>query len=106
MNEALKIGMEAINRWIYHGWNYDMTEVDVPDYCNGGLKRVCIPRFLAEAKWTCNLPHMIEKWSNACSSKHPDAYLVAFYANLDSDNRLILLEWVLKNYTGESKLFK
>lgn len=105
MAEALKIGMEAVNRWIYHGWNYEMTSVAVPDYANGGSKLIHIPQFLAEAHWTCNLAHMIEKWYESCRSKHTDAYLTSFYANLDNDNRQILLEWVLANYTDESKLF-
>lgn len=39
------------------------------------------------------------------SPRNPDAYLVKFYANLDGDNRKILLEWVLQNYTDEKKLF-
>ena len=82
-----------------------MVNVEVPDFVNGGSKTVHIPQFLAEAKWTCNLPHMIEKWNNACQPRNPDAYLVKFYANLDGDNRKILLEWVLQNYTDEKKLF-
>ena len=81
-----------------------MTTVDVPDY-NDGTKTITIPQFLAKAKWTCNLPHMIEKWKNACQSRNPDAYIVNFYANLDGNNRKILLEWVLQNYTDERKLF-
>lgn len=60
MTEALKIGIEAVNRWLFHGWNYEMVNVEVPDFVNGGSKTVHIPQFLAEAKWTCNLPHMIE----------------------------------------------
>lgn len=105
MTEALKIGIEAVNRWLFYGWNYEMVNVEVPDFVNGGSKTVHIPQFLAEAKWTCNLPHMIEKWNNACQPRNPDAYLVKFYANLDGDNRKILLEWVLQNYTDEKKLF-
>lgn len=104
MTEALKIGIEAVNRWLFHGWNYETIRVEVGNY-NGGTKTVDIPQFLAEAKWTCNLPHMIEKWNNACRSRNPDAYLVKFYSMLDGDNRKILLEWVLQNYTDEKKLF-
>ena len=69
MTEALKIGIEAVNRWLFHGWNYEMVNVEVPDFVNGGSKTVHIPQFLAEAKWTCNLPHMIEKWNNACQPR-------------------------------------
>ena len=105
MTEALKIGIEAVNRWLFHGWNYDSVDTEIPDYATGGPKHVVIPRFLAEAKWTCNLPHMIDKWTSACRSQNPDAYLVKFYADLDNENRRILLEWVLQNYTDERKLF-
>lgn len=97
--------MEAINRWLFHAWNYEQINAEVPDYFRGGTTRVHIPRFLAEAKWTCNLNHMIDKWNEACRSRNTDAYLVTFYANLDGDNRKILLEWVLQNYTDEKKLF-
>lgn len=97
--------MEAINRWLFHAWNYEQINAEVPDYFCGGTTRVHIPRFLAEAKWTCNLNHMIDKWNEACRSRNTDAYLVTFYANLDGDNRKILLEWVLQNYTDEKKLF-
>ena len=48
---------------------------------------------------------MIDKWNEACRPRNTDAYLVKFYANLDNDNRRILLEWVLQNYTDERKLF-
>ena len=98
MTEALKIGIEAVNRWLFHGWNYDSVDVEIPDYANGGTTTVHIPQFLAEAKWTCNLPHMIDKWNEACRPRNT-------YANLDNDNRRILLEWVLQNYTDERKLF-
>lgn len=107
MTEALKIGIEAVNRWIFHGWNYDTTTVAVPDpaYDNKCAKSLTVPRFLAEAKWSCNLPHMIEKLNSACRNKTADAYLVSFYAELDNYNRKALLEWVLQNYTDERKLF-
>lgn len=105
MTEELKIGIEAVNRWLFHGWNYDIAEVAIPDYPNRYSKNVTIPRFLAEVKWTCNLPHMIEKWKEACWSRNTDAYMVTFYANLDNENRRRLLEWVLQNYTNECKLF-
>ncbi len=105
MNDALKIGIEAVNRWIFHGWNYEMTTITIPDGSNNSTKSVIIPEFLANAKWTCNLPHMISKWREACRSNNTDAYLMTFYANLDNDNRLALLEWVLQNYTDERKLF-
>ncbi len=95
--------MEAINRWLFHGWNYRMavTEVEYPHE----TKKMTIPRFLAEAPWTCSLGHMVDKWNYCCKSHNKDAYLVTFYAKLDSNNRKILLEWVLKNYTNEQKLF-
>lgn len=106
MTEALKIGMEAINKWVFHGWSYEMTKVDIPDYDNGGFKPIHVPRFIKEAKWTCNLSHMISKWMSAtCRSCSTDAYLVNFYANLDNENSQILLKWVLENYSDEQKLF-
>lgn len=105
MNETLKIGIEAVNRWLFHGWNYEMTTVEIPDYSTNSTKQIHVPEFLVGAKWTCNLPHMISKWGDACRDNRPDAYLVRFYASLDGPNRIALLEWVLENYTDEQKLF-
>lgn len=105
MTEDLKIGMEAVNRWLFHAWNYEQVDVEIPNYFNGGATTTHIPRFLAEAKWTCNLAHMIDKWNEACRSRNTDVYLVNFYANLDNENRQILLKWVLENYSDEQKLF-
>lgn len=106
MTETLKIGMEAINKWVFHAWNYETTEVEIPDHVNGGFQKIHVPQFIAEAKWTCNISHMINKWLSAiCQSYNTDAYLVTFYANLDNENRQILLEWILENYSDEQKLF-
>ncbi len=106
MTEALKTGMIAINKWLFHAWNYESVSVSVPDYANNSTKEIIVPQFIAEAKWTCNLLHMIGKWQDACRSHNTNAYLVDFYANLDGANRKILLEWVLENYNGEKKLFE
>ena len=82
-----------------------MTTVEIPDYNTNSTKEIHIPEFLVGAKWTCNLQHMIDKWNDACRSQNTDSYLVKFYANLDNNNRIALLEWILENYTDERKLF-
>ena len=99
MTENMKIAMTAINKWLFHGWNYESVLVETASF------KGCVPQFLKEVKWTCNLDHMIEKWHHAVKSRNTDAYLPAFYANLDGDNRKLLLEWILQNYNGEKPLF-
>ncbi len=104
MTENLKIAMMAINKWLFHGWNYDVVPITIttPD---GGTKTHYVPEFLKKVKWTCNINHMIEKWNYATRTQDPDAYMVKFYAELDNTNRKLLLEWVVQNYNDERSLF-
>ena len=103
MTENMKIAIEAINKWIYFGWNYETvrhewkSEFDTVwnDY---------VPRFLVEVKWNCNFHHIYRKWKGAQESKNTDAYLVKFYSSLSSDNRIALIDWVMHNFNDEIKI--
>ena len=102
MSENLKIAMAAINKWVYFGWNYNLVHYPHGNW-DGALSEY-IPDFIAYAKWSCPISHMVEKWKSAIKNVHPDAYLVRFYAELDSENRAALMEWVMANYNDEIKL--
>lgn len=101
MTENLKLILTGINKWMFFGWNYQTVSYTL--LRNG--EKVYIPEFIREVKWTCPIEHMISKWNVATSSKNPDAYMPRFYAELDNNNRILLLEWVIQNYNGESPLF-
>ena len=94
MNETMKISMIAVNKLMYFGWNYEMVTYE----------NISLPRFLVEAKWTCSISHMISKWDEVTRKKNAFAYLLTFYASLDTENRKALIEWVMLNYNGEIKI--
>lgn len=104
MTESMQIALTAINKWLFFGWNYE-TICHEWKSGNGEQKTGYFPAFLVKVKWTCNFDHMVGKWSEAIRSGDCHSYLARFYAELDTTNRQMLLEWVMQNYQGERKLF-
>lgn len=104
MTDNLRIAMIAINKWMFHGWKYKVVPMTFTT--PGGVSVTpYVPEFLKEVKWTCHISHMLEKWNHATRSQDPDTYMTKFYAELDNNNRRLLLEWVIQNYNGEKSLF-
>lgn len=103
MTENLQIAIKAINKWFYFAMNYK-TILHNWTSVSGEYRSEYIPDFLVEAKWTCNLDHMLSKWNVATQSRNPSAYLIDFYAELDNANRIALLEWLMANYNGEKQI--
>ena len=103
MTENMKIAMTAINKFIYFSWNYDLV-YHTWNAGSGTTKEETVPEFLAKIKWTCNFDHMYSKWKLAIMNDNPNEYLIKFYAELDNENRKLLLEWVMENYNDERKL--
>lgn len=106
MTDNLQIAMAAINKWLYFGWNFQVQDYTY-ELADGTVRHEVLPRFLMEAKWTCNKQHMIGKWKRACDCNAADtnAYTARFYADLDIGNRKAMLDWVINNYNLERKLF-
>lgn len=104
MTESMQIALTAINKWMYFGWNYKTIPHEWKSG-NGELKTGNFPEFLVKAKWTCNFDHMAGKWAAAIRTDDCHSYLSRFYAELDTDNRRALLEWVMEHYQDERKLF-
>lgn len=105
MTEEMKTAMVAINKWLYHGWNYKMVE-HTYDNGTGRTQTRTLPQFLVETKWTCHISHMIDKWEKIAEYGTPHAYMTAFYAELDMENRRRLIEWVMSNYDREYKIIQ
>ncbi len=103
MTREIKIAIQAINKWVFFGWNYSCVQHEWTSV-NGKEKQAIVPKFLAEIKWTCNFDHMLSKWQDAAHDAKADAYLVRFYAELGIENRQLLLEWVMANYSNEQKI--
>ena len=101
MTEQMQGALYGINKFMFFSWNYEMTVLER----NG--KRMCLPKFIVEAKWRCNRYHIISKW-NSCitdsEGNERDSYAVLprFYAELDGENRRALLDYVLDHREGEN----
>ena len=104
MTENMQIAITAINKWLYFGWNYEIIHHKW-NSTNGEQKEEWLPAFLVKAQWTCNFDHMLDKWNKVTQSGNTNSYLTQFYAELDTTNCKILLEWIMQNYQGEKKLF-
>lgn len=100
--ETKEAMIQGINRFLFCGWNFETTLCEVK--MHGDICHVTMPRVIAEAKWSCNLEHMIAKWNDATRSGNPDAYFPRFYAELSVDNRRAFLEWIIENYKNEQKI--
>lgn len=103
MEANMQIALEAINKWLYFGWNFISEPYEWRDF-GDTIRNEVVPVFLKEVRWTCNFSHIYDKWKKATASGDSDTYLVRFYAELDNWNRRPLLEWVMKNYNDERKL--
>lgn len=104
MTNQIQMAINAINKWIFFGWNYSCVEHEWTD-ANGNKRIEVLPRFLVEVKWTCNFDHMLSKWRLATHNTDSHSYLVRFYAELGAENCRLLLEWVMENYHDERKIF-
>lgn len=103
MNTSLEIAIEAINKWVFFGWNYSCVPYEFVG-ADGVLRSEYVPMFLKEVEWNCNFEHMLSKWHGATRTGDADSYLVKFYAELSSDNRYRLLKWVMENYNNEQRI--
>ncbi len=101
MTDNMKIAMAAINKWAYFSLNYKVVPYTKS---NDDNEVIYLPEFIVTIKWTCPISHMIGKWKSATRSNDPYTYLIHFYIELDSQNSILLLEWVMNNYNDEIKL--
>ena len=101
MTENTKTAMLAINKWFYYAMNYPVVEVEIVDF--DGTKKVYLPDcFNAFPKYL--RVHLAKKWDTLYGLYGSRAVLMAFYAELDWENRKLLMEWVLNNYHDEQKM--
>ena len=101
MTENTKISMIAINKWFYYAMNYNVVGMLVTDF--EGERTEYLPDcFLAFPPHLRK--HLFSKWESLYDSYGSRAVLMAFYAELSSNYRKDLMEWVLNNYNDEQKL--
>ena len=101
MTENMKIAMSAINKWFYYAMNYDVIPVEVADF--DGDRAMMLPDFFNAFPKDLR-KHLAGKWNAYYEDYGSYAVLMAFYGELDGNNRKLLLEWVLNNYNDEQKL--
>lgn len=98
MTNEMIAAMNGINKLMFYSWNYDSFAFDL--YGN----TVYVPEVILKAEWTCNVEHMISKWLEATRNEDAHGYFSRFYANLDANNRIALMQWVLENYHDDISL--
>lgn len=100
----IEIAVKAMNKWVFFCWNYPLNFYEWVDE-RGNTHKETLPVFLKEIEWSCGFNHMYKKW-NETLDKCSDStlYLMKFYAELSTDNRKLLLEWVVNNYSDEQKV--
>lgn len=83
---------KTIDKFMYFTWNYKMVSVNV-----NSTKEI-VPVFIVKVNWTFGLDHAVMKWKAASSGFESMSYVPNFYMSLDTDNRELFVNWVMKNY--------
>ena len=101
MTADTKTAMLAINKWFYYAMNYPVVEVEIVDF--DGTRKEYLPDCFNAFPKTLRA-HLAKKWDTLYGLYGSRAVLMAFYAELSSNYRKDLMEWVLNNYNDEQKL--
>lgn len=101
MTENTKTAMIAINKWFYYAMNYNVVPVEIEDY--SGKRTEYLPDCFNAFPKTLRA-HLAGKWDSLYERYGSRAVLMAFYAELSTNYRKDLMEWVLNNYNDERKL--
>jgi hypothetical protein len=101
MTENTKIAMTAINKWFYYAMNYNVVEMEVENF--DGTTTMYLPDCFNAFPKTLRA-HLAGKWDFLYEKYGSRAVLMAFYAELSSNYRKDLMEWVLNNHNDELKL--
>ena len=101
MTEQMRSAIYGINKFMFFSWNYAMTQIER----NG--RKMYLPKFIVEAKWSCNFDHIIGKWYGCITDSKGNerdsySFLPRFYAELDSVNRRAMLDYILEHREGEN----
>lgn len=101
MTENTKVAMTAINKWFYYAMNYNVVPIEIEDYAGKRTEYLpdCFNAFPKHLRG-----HLAGKWNAYYEKYGSRAVLMVFYGELDSNNKKLLMEWVLNNYNGEQKL--
>ena len=90
---------EAIRKFFYFSFNYKVELQRWTDIW-GRTHNDYLPTFILGAKWKCDKDHIISIWKTAEEEYNNYARMNYFFANIDDENREILVKWMMKNYNG------
>ena len=86
----------AVNRFFYYANNWKCKEITYPSLAGHDITKY-IPAFF-EAFSKERIEWLLGKW-NACYEDYGcRGVMMAFYAELDGNNRALLLSWINENY--------
>ena len=89
MTENIKTAMVAINKWQYFMYNYPYNFIE---------------KVWGERKKYNLTDHLTEKFDALYERRGAYGVIPAFYAELDMNNRIKLMNWVMENYNDEQRL--
>ena len=95
MTDIEKNSINAINKFFYYKNNFNSVE-----HAFGNGIATYVPEVIEKASWTCDSDHIAEKFIGYRNRKgnSQDAF-DELYANLDTNNRIAMLSWILENYS-------
>lgn len=93
MEDIKWIQANAFNKVFYYIYNFKSVLYNGSYY----------PEAIVAPDWTCNTEHIAAKWKDLDNYPHEKQFL-RFYAELDNENRRIMLDWIQDNYQLNSQI--
>lgn len=94
-------GIIAMNKLVFYALNYSLIPFTITEYGNG--ERTAYLPDLFQAFDGDMRSHLASKWlgiKGVCSR----GLIIAFYTELDANNRQKMLDWILENYNDEQRI--
>lgn len=101
--ENKQSAIQGMNEMFYYAMNIPYVQITYRNF-GGGEHTKWVPTFIKEVPWNCNMLHMVEKWESCIEKCGAFGEFMYFYSLLDNENRRLLLEYILDNYTSGSKI--
>ena len=89
---------KGVNRFLFYCWNYEGERNAVDGYW--------YPSVILHANWTCDRQHICAKYMHSLDKVGSNFALADLYGDLDNNNRIVMLEWIMNNENHAPKLYK
>lgn len=94
--------IKSINKFFYYSQNYPLVPIEYKSI-DGTMKKDYLPDFF-KAFPDHIIEHFRGKWVCATKSVDSYGYVNKFYAELDSNYRRMMLEYICNNYHDEGRI--